>query len=335
MRVTVGILAMLFFMVFSGNVFAAADADSSCARGSADYLVDGLRYRGEGNCQEAVNSYQKARKLGQFQEDWIYDLAVADCLVALKQLDNAIDSYTKVIEGTANRTLQGDMYRGRAFAYYLKAVSPTGMDSKMLALAGKDLDAATNLGIDVSDIRRTIKDESEAGSSETGMKEKTVVESQPVTVIENPGKMIIRDGEYALYISSDTKITDRNGTAVAASDVRPGDLIDFSYTESYRNKADGMVHASAKTITLHREVAPKPEPAPAETKEKPPARDVADILIMSRINMLADEIKELLEKTKSPSKAPMKATAQKKARRKKTSMKKTHPEKNEFQGEIK
>ncbi len=113
MRAKVVILS-LFFIIFSGKaVFGAADT-KGCDTQNADYLVDGLMYRGEGNCEEAVKSYQMARQLKQFKEDWIYYLAVADCFAGMKRLDEAIDAYTKVIGGTTNRTLQAEMYRGRA-----------------------------------------------------------------------------------------------------------------------------------------------------------------------------------------------------------------------------
>ncbi len=39
---------------------------------------------------------------------------------------------------------------------------------------------------------------------------------------------------------------------MSASDIKPGDLIDVSFTKSYLNKTDGMTHLSAKAITLHR-----------------------------------------------------------------------------------
>ncbi|MBF0559440.1 MAG: hypothetical protein HQL08_11755, partial [Nitrospirae bacterium] len=298
-----------------------------------DYLVSGLRYRGEGDCREAVKSYQMAQKLAQFKEDWLYHLAVADCFVALKQLDDAIDSYTKVLEATSNRTLQGDMYRGRAFAYYLKAVSPDAIDPKILALARKDLDSAMDLGADVSDLRKNMKDDIDTKRAKSDIEQGTIVTGQPVTIIESQDRMVVGDGEYLLYITGDTKITDRKGMAVPASDIKPGDLIDFSYTASYRNKADGMVHLSAKTITMQREVAVKP--ASAETKEKPAAPDAAEMLILSKINMLADEVKELREKLLAPAKQAAKPKAKKKSRKKSLPGKKAQPVINELQGEIK
>lgn len=332
MRTTIGILAMFFMIACAANASGAADAKDRDAH-SADYLVDGLKFRAEGDCPEAVKSYRMARKLDQFREDWIYHLAVADCLVALKQLDDAIDSYSKVIDATSNRTLQGEMHRGRAFAYYLKAVTPEAVDPKMLALARKDLDSAMELGVDVSDIRKNMRDDVEFKHEKEGMKARSLITGQPVTVIESPNRMIIGDGKYMLYISGDTRINDKKGSEIAASDIKPGDLIDFSYTESYLNKADGMIHASAKTITLLREVEAKPEPA--EAKATQPAQDAAEMLILSKINMLADEIKELREKQEAAATEPAKPKVKKRPLRKGAAQKKAQHEKTEFEGEIK
>src|SRR5208283_3166474 len=134
MRATIGILAVILFMASGVEVFGDMDSKQDCIP-NPDFLTDGLKYRGEGNCVESVKSYQMARKLKQFREDWIYNLAVADCFLALKRLDEAIDSYTKVIESTSNRTLQAEMYRGRGRAYYIKSVTPYGIDLTIAALA--------------------------------------------------------------------------------------------------------------------------------------------------------------------------------------------------------
>src|SRR5208337_296814 len=160
MRATIGILAVIFFIASGAEVFGETVSKQDYTQNS-DYLVDGLMYRGEGNCGESLKNYQMARKLKQFKEDWIYYLAVADCFVALKRLDDAIDAYTKVIEATANRSLQAEMYRGRARAYYIKSVKPDGIDLAMVNLAKKDLESAADLGADVSDLKKNIRDDME------------------------------------------------------------------------------------------------------------------------------------------------------------------------------
>ena len=333
MRATIGILAVVLFITSGAEVFGEMDSKQDYTQNS-DYLVDGLIYRGEGNCGESVKSYQMARKLKQFKEDWIYNLAVADCFVALKRLDDAIDSYTKVIEATANRTLQAEMYRGRARAYYIKAVKPDGIDLTMIALAKKDMERAEDLGADVSDLQRDIRDEMEMKTARTFTegKEEIVITAKPVTVIESPDKIIIGNGEYVLYPYRDTIIKDQQGMSISASDVKPGDLIDFSYTMSYRNKADGMPHISAKTITLHRDAAPKPA-AVAAVHEK--VQDTIEMLILSKLNMLAVETRDLNEKLQAAAKEPKKPNAKKKAHRKSITTEKKPPKKSELQGEIK
>jgi tetratricopeptide (TPR) repeat protein len=333
MRTTVGILAVLFFIAFGGEVFGAADTKSNDTQ-NPDYLVDGLKYRGEGNCEEAVKSYQMARKFKQFKADWIYNLAVADCLVALKRLDEALDSYTKVIEATTNKTLQAEMYRGRATAYYLKAVSINSVDLKTIDLAKKDLDNAINLGADISDLKRTIGVEMEMKPARTDTEEgKSVITGKPVTIIESPNKMIVGDGEYVLYISGDTIIKDQKSMDISASDIKPGDLIDFSFTMSYLSKTDGMTHLSATIITLHRDVTSKS--ASADLKESPPLPDVTQMLILSKLNMLTDEIRDLKERLLAATKKPAKPKTKKKSPRKGPAAGKEQPKKTEMQGEIK
>ena len=333
MRAKAVVLSFFFILISGGAVFGAADG-KNCDTQNSDYLVDGLMYRGEGDCGESVKNYEMARKLKQFKEDWLYNLSVADCLVALKRLDDAIDSYTKVIEGTANRSLQAEMYRGRARAYYLKSVKPDGLDLKMVDLAKKDLESAADLGADVSDLRKTIRDEMEMkpASTFTGAKGEVVVTAKPVTVIESPEKMIIANGEYVLYPYDDTTIKDQQGTPISASDIKPGDFIDFSYTMSYLNKADGMPHISAKTITLHRAVPPKPAAVPAVQEKSP---DTVEMLIFSKLNTLSGEIRDLNEKLQAAAKEPKKPTAKKKSRGKGIAAEKKPPKKTQLQGEIK
>ncbi len=334
MRATICILTVIFFIASGAEVFGNMDSKQNCIQ-SADYLADGLKYRGEGNCGESVKSYQMARQLKQFKEDWIYNLAVADCLVALKRLDDAIDSYTRVIDGTTNPTLQAEMYRGRARAYYIKSARPDGIDLKIADLAKKDLGSAAALGADVADMQKNMTEEMgmKTVRTATGGKEEIVISARPVTVIESPDKMIIGNGEYVIYPYGDTIIKDQQGTSILASDIKPGDLIDFSYTMSYRNKADGMLHITAKTITLHRDVAPKPA-AVAAVPEKVP--DTVEMLIFSKLNMLDSEIKDLNEKLQVAAKEPKKPKAKKKARRKSVATEKKTPKKSELQeGEIK
>ncbi len=330
MRATIGILAVIFLIASGAEVFGEMDSNQNCIQ-SSDYLADGLKYRGEGNCGESVKSYQMARKLKQFKEDWIYNLAVADCFVALKRLDDAIDSYTKVIESTTNRTLQAEMYKGRARAYYLKSVKPDSVDLTMVDLAKQDIESAEGLGADVSDIRRNIRDDTEMKTARTSTEEKKeiVITAKPVTVIESTGKLIIGNGEYVLYPYGDTTIKDQQGTSISATDIKPGDIIDFSYTMSYPNKADGMLHISASTITLHRDVEPKP----AAVQEKVP--DTTEMLIFSKLNMLAGEIRDLNEKLQAAAKGPKKPKVKKKARKKSIAKEKKPPKKTQIEGEIK
>src|SRR5208283_5161650 len=98
---------------------------------------------------------------------------------------------------------------------------------------------------------------------------------------------------------------------------------------SYHNKADGMTHISAETITLHRDIAPKP----AAVREKVP--DTVEMLIFSKLNMLSGEIRDLNEKLQAAPKEPQKPKAKKKARKKNVSTGKKPPEKTQLQGEIK
>lgn len=335
MRARYVITALTFFMICGATVCGSAYGKEA-GTANADYLVDGLMYRGEGNCEEAIKSYQMARKLKQFEKDWVYDLAVVDCLVGLKRLDEAIDAYTKIIEGSTNRALQAQMYRGRAQAYYLKAVHPDSIDPGMLALARKDIASAGDLGADVSDLEKIMKEDTETKPVKATSEEINSVAGKPVTIIENPGKMIIGPGEYVLYISRDTIITDKTGTVIEASEIRPGDVIDFTCAMSYRNKADGMTHISAKTVTLHREVAPAPKPEAEEMKEKAPLPDATELLIISKLNAISNELKELNQKL-TPPKPPAEAKTKKKIHKRTTpaAKGKEQPKKTEMQGEIK
>jgi len=78
--------------------------------------------------------------------------------------------------------------------------------------------------------------------------------------------------------------------AIPASDIKPGDIIDFSYIMSYQNKADGMTHLSASTIMLHRDVSPKH----ATVEERLP--NSTEMLILSQLTTLSAEINNLITK---------------------------------------
>ncbi len=290
MKASVIILAIFFFTASGVEVYGASDIMGGGAQSSYNF-ADGLKYRAEGNCEEAVKSYQMARELKQFKEDWIYYLAVSDCLVALKRFDDAIDAYTRVIDATQNRTLQGEMYKGRAKTYYLKAARPDNIDTKIVDLARKDMERAMGLGADVSDLERTIGEDIETKPALTDTEQKkNVVTDTPVTIVESPDKLVVGDGEYVVYVTRDTRITDQKGMAIPASDINPGDLIDFSYVMNYQNKADGMTHLSANTIRLHRNVSPKP----VAIEEKLP--NSTEMLILSQLTTLSTEINNLREK---------------------------------------
>ncbi|MBF0506013.1 MAG: tetratricopeptide repeat protein [Nitrospirae bacterium] len=287
MKASIVILA-IFFLTASGiEAFGATDIQAGGAQSSYNF-ADGIKYRAEGNCEDAVKSYQMARELRQFKEDWIYYLAIADCLVVLKRFDEAIDAYTRVIASTQNRTLQGEMYKGRARTYYLKAASPDNIDIKIVALAKKDVEHAMGLGVDVSDLEKTIRDDTEAKPARVDAEQgKTVITDKPVTIVERSDKLIIGNGEYVVYVSGDTRINDQKGTAIPPSEIKAGDVIDFSYTMSYQNKADSMTHLSASTILLHRDVAPKQ----AGMEERLP--NSTEMLILSQLTTLSAEINNL------------------------------------------
>jgi tetratricopeptide (TPR) repeat protein len=119
-------------------------------------IDEGFKYRAEGRCDKAIESFKKARRDKQFIEDWAYYYAVADCYTALGKYDDALHSYTRIIESTKNRTLIAEMYKERAKAYYMKASGPRGIDKKLLDLTTKDLDEAKLLGMDISDMEKII-----------------------------------------------------------------------------------------------------------------------------------------------------------------------------------
>lgn len=294
-----GVLIIFIFAIFADCMAASAETkETKKTSETANYFVDGIKYRGEGKCEESIKSYQMARKHKLFKEDWAYHLAVADCYVALKKYDDAIDAYTRVIEGTQNKSLQAEMYKGRGRAYYYKSVGAVNLDRKLIELSKKNLEDAKTLGADISEIEKSM-------AADMGLKpidssseeEKKAVSSKPVTIVEGQNKMIIGDGEYVIYLSGDTAIKDKNGLMVHPSEIKPGDNIDFTFATSYRSKADGMLHCFVKTVTLKRESTGKVSLADNAGKSK----EDADLsfyikMISQRLDRIDKDIREMNEK---------------------------------------
>ncbi|MBI3592306.1 MAG: hypothetical protein HY099_02300 [Nitrospirae bacterium] len=316
MRAIIIFLTVLMYAITAQS--PAASAKNKEGDGSS-YLIDGIKYRGEGNCEEAIKSYQTARRLKQFKEDWVYHLAVADCYVALRKYDDAIDAYTKVIDSTKNKALQGEMYRGRGKAYYLKSIRTKDIDKKYLDLARKDLYDAKILGVDVSDIEKSMSADMalKPVAAKSGDESNTVI-SRQVAVLEGPHKIIAGDGEYVVYISGDTLIKDKSGLIIAASEIKPGDNIDFSYITAYRNRADGMLHASAKTVTLNRDAS---KIGLAEVISKPHDAVDTGVLyarILQKLDRIDADLKDMKEKQQPIKKEPPKKSKIKKKPSKKS-----------------
>lgn len=299
---------------------APALSETKKSDGAVNYFVEGIKYRGEGKCEEAVKSYQTARKLKQFKADWEYHLAVADCFVTLKRYDAAIDAYTRVIDAAKNKAMQAEMYKGRGRAYYFKSVGPNSLDKKYMDLAQKDLQDARALGADISDVEKMMAADMgikplDAKSAENNQ----TFPSQSVTIIESPLKMVTGDGEHVLYLSADTVLKDKSGQIINASEIKPGDTIDFSCIASYRNRADGMLHCSVKTITLNRSASPSGASA-ADVTGKP--QDDADNafyikLLGQRLDRIDKDIREIKEKQNKTKKEPP-SSGKIKAKKKKT-----------------
>lgn len=292
--VLIGIIAL------SGLV---AYAEETAGVAPSNYFAEGIKYRGEGNCEKAIESYQLARREKQFKEDWAYYLAVADCYAALKKFDEAIHAYTRVIESTKNRSLQAEMFKGRGKTYYAKASKAGNRGDTFIELARKDLREAKALGADVADIEKNIAADIERKPAEVKTDDLSkAVTDQAVVLVEGSDKIITGDGEYALHLSNETVIKDRDGKIIAAGDIRPGDVIDFSYSTSYLNRADGMIHAAATIITVHRSV-----PARMKTVEKRKSGfTYEDSLAFERIHQKLEQIDKELKEIKAKQAAPKK-----------------------------
>lgn len=146
--------AGILLCVASGLVVALS-APPAATASTLNHLAEGNRLKGEGDCAGAVDKYKLAKQHRQFREEWGFYHAAADCYIALRDYDRAIVSYGRVIESTKNRGLQGEMYRSRGKAYYLKAKGKT-LDAYYVALAYKSLAEAKARAVDVTDIEREI-----------------------------------------------------------------------------------------------------------------------------------------------------------------------------------
>ena len=301
------------------NAFPAF-SETKKSDGAVNYFVEGIKYRGEGRCEEAIRSYQAARKLRQFKEDWAYHLAVADCYVALKRYDDAVDAYTRVIEATKNKALQAEMYKGRGRAYYFKAVGPNSLDKKYVGLAQKDLADAKALGADIADVEKIMAADMDIKPLDTGQSEgNQTFSSQPLTIIENANKMITGGGEHVLYLSKETVLKDKSGKAIAASELRPGDTVDFTCITAYRNRADGMLHCSVSAITLKRDASAAPAIDPVDKAAGGDDNSLYIRLLSQRLDRIDKDIREIRERQSQAKKEPSSSA---KARLKKKKAKK-------------
>lgn len=280
-----------------------AYAEDTAGDAPTNYFVEGVKYRGEGNCEKAIESYQMARKEKQFKEEWSYYLAVADCFAALKKFDEAIHAYTRVIESTKNRSLQAEMFKGRGKTYYMKASKTGNAGAAFIELAKKDLKEAKALGADVADIEKNIAADLERKPAEVKTEDLSkAVTNQAVVLVEGPDKIVTGDGEYALHLSNETILKDKDGKIITAGDIRPGDVVDFSYSTSYLNRADGMIHAAATIITVHRSV-----PAKMTTVEKnKPGFTYESSLAFEKLHQKLEQIDKELKEMKAKQAAPKK-----------------------------
>ncbi len=312
-------------IIFSLSLSTApALSETKKSDGAVNYFVEGIKYRGEGKCEEAVKSYQTARKIKQFKADWEYHLAVADCFVALKRYDAAIDAYTRVIDAAKNKAMQAEMYKGRGRAYYFKAVKADKLDKKYIDLAQKDLQDAKALGADISDVENIMSADMEVKPLDTRATESNqLFSSQQVTIIESQDRIIAGEGEYVMYLSAETVIKDKSGRIIPASEIRPGDSVDFTCLTSYRNRADGMLHCSVQAITLNRDASAKVPTAASGEKNKDDSNAFYIKLINQRLDRIDMDIRELREKQEQNKKE---AKPVKKAKIKKKKMKRKRPE---------
>jgi tetratricopeptide (TPR) repeat protein len=261
LKIAAGAVLLLSLAILSStSVAQEAKPPDSTTAASLNYFVEGNRHRSEGNCEKALESYRKARELNQFRFEWSFHQAVADCYIVLKKYDNAVEAYTKVIEAAGNKALVAEMYRDRGKAYYYKAAQGGELDIKYIDLARKDLREAARSGLDVADLEKTIaadeKNRPHKHAPEiTG--DSATVTDQKVSVIESPGRIITGAGEYALFITRDTDIQDKDSHKITVAEMRTGDMLDFTYTAGYHNSADNMMHVTAGSITLRRSVPPE------------------------------------------------------------------------------
>lgn len=267
---------------------------------NVNYFIEGLKHRSEGNCEEAIKSYQMARKSKLFKEDWAYHLAVADCYVALRKYDDAIDAYTKVIDSTKNKSLQAEMYKGRGRAYYFKAVRTADIDKKLIEHAGKDLQDAKKLGAEISDIEKNMaEDIAMKPLNDRAVEESKSASHRIVSIIESANKMVAGDGEYVIYLSGDTVIKDKSGLMIPVSEIKSGDIIDFTFVSSYRNRADGMLHCAVNTITLNRSTSGKAAIPEGAGKIKDDSETAYYIkMMLQRLDRIDGSLKEIIEMEK-------------------------------------
>ncbi|MBF0328363.1 MAG: hypothetical protein HQL10_04335 [Nitrospirae bacterium] len=132
---------------------------ASVSASSVNYIAEGNKRKGEGDCAGAIDNYKLAKQHRQFSEVWGFYHSASECYIALRDYDRAIVSYGRVIDSTKNRRLQGEMYRGKGRAYYLKAKGRT-LDAYYVDLAYKSLAEAKARAVDVSDIEKEISSDS-------------------------------------------------------------------------------------------------------------------------------------------------------------------------------
>ncbi|MCC6346393.1 MAG: hypothetical protein IT388_04325 [Nitrospirales bacterium] len=292
------VMLLLAFIVAAVSLSPAISfAQNPAPEDFPSYLAEGNRYRSNGECEKALESYARAREFRQFLPDESYHLAVAYCYVDLKRYDQAIEAYTRAIGGIRNRALLSEIYRSRGKAYYLKAAQGSTLDMACLALAQRDLKEASISGADVADIEisisRDLQVKKPLPASPPG-EHRNLVAGREVAVIESRRKMVVGDGEYTLHLSRDTRITDKNAQPLTVFDIRPGDVVDFTYANGYRSAADTMMHVSALTVELHRDV-PLQERAEVEVDrhEEELQRMLQKIDDLERV---VEELKEQQEK---------------------------------------
>lgn len=182
---------LLLFSLFTVPHVHPVFAEAPGTNAVINYLAEGNRLRGEGDCSGAIENYKKAMDSRQFRELGTFHLSVADCYTALKNYDLAIESYARGINTSRNQALQAELYRGKGRAYYLKAVNVP--DANLIGLARANLRTAKSLGADVAgiekDISRLEEDQkhSPSGNVEAGEKSSiTEEDNKPALKTEQP-----------------------------------------------------------------------------------------------------------------------------------------------------